>query len=190
MNLGWREDTTCIPRWFWSRKNHDGDKNVRQFHNAGWNSRLSIPWAVTWRRSLNRLWCVCSWSSTDIVLWHAANLEEQTSHSIIYNVAHLGNMPNCEYLPVDIQRIVKVCLCPTPARASAASVLEMLCNLSWLVVKTHHHYIFLLYNPLSWGFFVIHMEEITFVEFSLCQSSYICWVILHTTSQLLIQFWF
>ena len=55
--------------------------------------------------------------------------KKQTSHSIIYNVAHLGNMPNCEHLPVDIQRIVKVCLCPTPARASAASVLEMLCNL-------------------------------------------------------------
>jgi len=44
--------------------------------------------------------------------------EEQTNCSIIYLVAHQGQMPN----PADVQAIVNLCLCPLCTRPSAATV--------------------------------------------------------------------
>ena len=55
--------------------------------------------------------------------------ENVTGHTIIYNVAHLGQMPKCDHLCPDIQAIVKSCLCPATTRACAATILGMLCEL-------------------------------------------------------------
>ena len=55
--------------------------------------------------------------------------DKLTNHTIIYNVAHLGELPRFDHIPPDVQAIVKLCLCPASTRAGAATVLGMVCEL-------------------------------------------------------------
>lgn len=53
-----------------------------------------------------------------------------SGYTIMYNVTSLGQMPKHDHLPPNIQKVVKVCLCPIDVRASATMVLGMLCNIA------------------------------------------------------------
>lgn len=50
--------------------------------------------------------------------------------TIIYNVTTLGQVPSHDHLPLRIQEVVKACFLPVDQRASAATVLGMLCDMS------------------------------------------------------------
>ena len=52
---------------------------------------------------------------------------ELPSHTIMYKVAVEGVMPDTSHLPTSIFNIVQLCLCPVHARASAVTILGMLC---------------------------------------------------------------
>lgn len=54
--------------------------------------------------------------------------EQFTSHTIIYKVATLNQMPAFDHLCENIQEVVKVCLCPIQSRG-AVKVLKMLCDI-------------------------------------------------------------
>lgn len=56
--------------------------------------------------------------------------QQHLSHTIMYKVATLGQMPKFDHLPQSIQKIVSVCLCPAHCRAESAKVLGMLCDIS------------------------------------------------------------
>ena len=56
--------------------------------------------------------------------------EKLSAHNILYNVAHLEKMLKCDHLPPDMERIVNTCLCPASTRATSATILGMLCELS------------------------------------------------------------
>ena len=58
-------------------------------------------------------------------IWEA----KHTNHTIIYKVATMGEVPKYDHLPQSIQDVVKVCFCQADCRASAATVLAMLCDL-------------------------------------------------------------
>ena len=57
--------------------------------------------------------------------------EQLTSHTIIYKVTTLNQMPTFDHLSQNIQKVVEVCLCPVELRASATTVLGMLCDISF-----------------------------------------------------------
>ena len=57
--------------------------------------------------------------------------EQHTSHTIIYTVATLNQMPKFDHLSQNIQKVVEVCLYPVECRASTTTVLGMLCDISF-----------------------------------------------------------
>ena len=52
------------------------------------------------------------------------------SFTIMYNLTTLKRWPKHDHLPSSIQEVVKVCFRPFEQRASAATVLGMLCDIS------------------------------------------------------------
>lgn len=54
--------------------------------------------------------------------------ENMASHTIMYKVAVVGEMPNTDHLPECIRAIVKCCLCDASQRENSSTILHLLCK--------------------------------------------------------------
>ena len=63
-----------------------------------------------------------------------------SNHTIIYNVAHLKQMPKFDHIPHDVQDIVKLCVCPVGTRVCVqpgfwgwcVNYIELCCNVNYI----------------------------------------------------------
>ena len=80
---------------------------------------------------------VCALDAVLTELFGAKSIwDKMTNHTIIYSVAHLGEVPKFDHVHLDVQAIVRLCLCAASNRASAATISGMVCELDREILTT------------------------------------------------------